>query len=218
MGLVRLHPDGSLDSTFNNFNNVLLGAEGGIITVCPTSDGGYLIGGSFTSYQGMPKGGIAKTDANGFLEPQYFNGSGFDTAPPVSTVWPYVNTITRGRNDQYYVGGSFAGFNGEPVQPVIRLNGPLTVGTEPAEAKKAAVTVQPNPARDRVIVTLSSEAPIFGTCSLRITDLTGREIKAAQFTGANTEVDISQLPLGLYLVTVTNGQGLRLQQKLVVQR
>ncbi|RMG53973.1 MAG: hypothetical protein D6722_29690, partial [Bacteroidetes bacterium] len=88
--LIRLHPDGRLDSSFNNFHTadykawgfgtaISTGAISGIYTVCETSDGGLLVGGRFSHYQGQPRQGLVKTDADGFLDPNYLYGSGVDS-------------------------------------------------------------------------------------------------------------------------------------------
>ena len=210
LGMVRLHTDGSLDSTFNNFNTVDP-VYGSITTVCPTSNGGFLVGGEFTAYQGVARGRIVKLDANGFLEPQYFTGTGIDAQPPAAiTSPPYVTSITRGPNDQYYVTGWFAGFNGDTVQPIIRLNGPQTVGIEPAIAKKAAVTVQPNPAKEHT--TLSWELPLLeGTAILVVTDVNGREV-ARQSIGSKQGQwvwDTRSAKAGMYFYQLLqNGQQL----------
>lgn len=77
--LIRLNADGSLDSSFNNFNSVI-SANSNINTVCTASDGGYLIGGCFRQYQGYNRNNIAKIDVNGYLDTTYFKGQGIDSA------------------------------------------------------------------------------------------------------------------------------------------
>ena len=79
--LVRLNPDGSLDSTFMNFSGPIDTNNFYVVTfpIAPTDDGGYLVGGTFNSYQGYPKPSIAKIDSSGAVEPQYFTSGGPDS-------------------------------------------------------------------------------------------------------------------------------------------
>ena len=213
LGLARLNIDGSLDSTFNNFNGIHRWDHGSVLTVYPTSDAGLLVGGRFTHYQGMQRGSIAKTDANGYLKPQYFTGTGFDGVPNGGGL-PTVHSISRVTNDQYYVMGRFNSYNGQPSQPVIRLNGPLTVGVG-AELEQPAFSLYPNPASGKVTVELS---PLSGSgATIKLHDLLGRQVLARPFLGAREEIAVDHLQKGLYLVSVTDARGQQWQQKLIVQ-
>src|SRR5690554_2278195 len=69
--LAKIHKDGTLDTTFMNFGAASNSFTAGVNDIAPTDDGGYLIGGDFTSYQGYFKNGIVKVDSNGKVEPQY---------------------------------------------------------------------------------------------------------------------------------------------------
>ena len=65
--LVRLNPDGSLDTTFTTgtgFNNTINALK-------LQSDGKILVGGSFTSYNGIPKSYIARVNSNGVLDTSF---------------------------------------------------------------------------------------------------------------------------------------------------
>ncbi|MCP4180982.1 MAG: delta-60 repeat domain-containing protein, partial [bacterium] len=130
--LIRLNVDGSLDSTFNNFNLNSIG--NGVGSVCSTTDGGYLIGGGFTQYQGYARNRIVKTDANGFIDTAYFNGQCIDSTFN-NLGSPYVVNIVKGNNDTYYVMGHFTYYNGEKVNPIIRIQG-LSVGINEVEKEK----------------------------------------------------------------------------------
>ena len=61
--IMRFHGDGSLDTTFMNFYNAEDTSRWGfpwIETVAPLDDGGFLVGGSFNKFQGVPYNDIAK--------------------------------------------------------------------------------------------------------------------------------------------------------------
>ena len=132
IGIVRINSDGSLDSTFNNFDNVT-GIHNEIRTACQTTDGGYLIGGFINSYQGHPRKNIVKTDTDGFIDLLYLNHAGIDSLDPLSTsngFLPFVQKIEKSlRGDAYYVMGWFLKYDNTSVKPIIKLHG-LTVGIE----------------------------------------------------------------------------------------
>ncbi|MCB0835396.1 MAG: T9SS type A sorting domain-containing protein [Bacteroidetes bacterium] len=172
--VARLNPDGSLDSTFNNFYSSI-GGRTAINTVCPTSDGGFLMGGTFTSYQGYPRNRIVKTDSNGFIDLQYFNGEGIDSSKNSANLPGGVTKIVPAQNDKYYVMGHFLKYNGQIVKPLIRILGlSYTVGIE-KEADKEILSVFPNPATDFIVFSWN-----FGhlnqKATLSIYDLAGRKI------------------------------------------
>ena len=154
--LIRINVDGSLDSTFNNYNSAI-NNYGGVSTVCPTTDGGYLIGGAFIHYQGYLRNNIVKTDINGFIDTNYFNGEGIDSTSlkNIPGDFPYVCSIKQGTNDTYYVMGYFTYYNGVHVNPIIRLKG-ISAGINEIKQEKGIVRVYPNPAKDNLTIETNS--------------------------------------------------------------
>ncbi len=147
--LVRINPDGSLDSTFNNFNGP--GPNSSVVKLCPTPDGGYLVGGYFKSYQGYPRGNIAKIDADGFLDTTVFTGAGFDTVGYNPAYSPgCVYEIIPAQNNKYYVGGQFNLFNGEEVKSIVRIFG--ETGDAVPEMESNYIYLFPNPAKEILII------------------------------------------------------------------
>ncbi|NVN96484.1 MAG: T9SS type A sorting domain-containing protein [Bacteroidetes bacterium] len=169
--LIRLNTDGSLDSTFNN---TISTESSWASSVCPTTDGGYLIGGGFKQYQGYIRNDIVKTDINGFIDTAYFNGLGFDSVFNQVGGTPDVQNIVKGTNDTYYVMGDFTYYNGVHVNPIIRIHG-LSVGINEVEKEKKELKVFPNPAKD--YVTFIWELPLLkDNAELIITDISGKSI------------------------------------------
>jgi hypothetical protein len=185
--LVRLNPDGSLDPTFMNFsgpidtNNFFSGTA----PIAPTDDGGYLVGGTFNSYQGFPRPGIAKIDSSGAVDPAYFNTGGPDSSIALGLGYPEIYFIHKSKFGGYYVGGDFLKWDGQPSQPLVRLNG-LVTGVEEApfgSAQGASVAVYPNPSNG--IFTVKSEVGIKG---VEVYDLMGSlvlERSSSVFEGAS---------------------------------
>ena len=73
--LVRLNPDGSVDNTFNSGS----GANSYIVTMDIQSDGKIIIGGYFSSYNGVAIENIARLNEDGTLDPAFNPGTGYNT-------------------------------------------------------------------------------------------------------------------------------------------
>jgi uncharacterized delta-60 repeat protein len=66
--IARLHPNGSLDSSFDPGTGITGGDYPVVTFVAAQPDGKVLVGGSFTSVNGMNRNGIARLNANGSLD------------------------------------------------------------------------------------------------------------------------------------------------------
>ena len=75
-GIARLNPDGSLDT---GFQNGMTGADA-VLSLVLQPDGKVIIGGGFTSVNGVTRYRIARLNANGSVDPLFHNGG---PAPPV---------------------------------------------------------------------------------------------------------------------------------------
>ncbi|MFZ4401441.1 MAG: T9SS type A sorting domain-containing protein [Bacteroidales bacterium] len=211
--LIRLNADGSLDSTFNNFNLKTIG--NGVGTVCPTTDGGYLIGGGFKLYQGYARSCIVKTDINGFIDTTYFNGPGIDSTH-YSGDTPYVGGIVKGTGDTYYLMGYFTYYNGVKVNPIIRIKG-LSVGINEVEKEKGEIKVFPNPAN--VYVEFRWDLPLLnGNNELLITDVNGKII--TKYTISNKKgqwvCDTHNIKRGVYFYEVKSDRENLCKGKVVI--
>ncbi len=203
--LIRLLPDGSLDSTFNNYNSLNWSDSfpSLAIHVCPTSDGGYLVGGQFKAYQGYERHNIVKTDKDGFIDTNYFNGLGIDsTLNNVSD--PFVYNIQRDSNDRYYLMGEFTYYNGQHVNPIIRIKG-LSAGIE-ENKEKNNMQLYPNPAKDEVNLSFP-KAIVNGVAE--IYDVSGIKVKEILLKGRQSHYTISTegLAAGFYIVSVRGEKG-----------
>ncbi len=109
--LSRINNDGSVDSTF-----VLTGTGFGSSNVyCMRSqeDGKIIVGGYFSTYNGIPTLNIARLNTNGSLDGTFSYGNGLT---------PYVSTIARQADGKILVGGSFTVFAQSTVGRIVRLN------------------------------------------------------------------------------------------------
>ncbi|WP_299518331.1 MopE-related protein, partial [uncultured Flavobacterium sp.] len=107
--LARLNADGSLDTTFNQGSGVLATVR----TASIQSDGKIIIGGLFSSYNGITRNRIARLNTNGSLDTTFDPGSGANNA-----VW---STATQ-PDGKIIIVGDFISFNDTPRNYVARLN------------------------------------------------------------------------------------------------
>lgn len=108
--IARINSDGSLDTTFDPGTGLSSGGAVQAIAIQP--DGKIIIGGLFVSYNGTPRGKIARLNANGSLDTGYVPDT-FD-----STVFD----IVIDENGKAVVGGAFDKFGTAAVGGVARLN------------------------------------------------------------------------------------------------
>lgn len=107
--VIRLLPNGDLDSSFtigtnpNSTPNLVL----------LQSDGKILVGGDFTTFNGITANKLVRLNANGSVDTSFSIGTGFDGK---------IYTLTLQNDNKILVGGSFSNFNGQPNKRIIRLN------------------------------------------------------------------------------------------------
>lgn len=80
--------------------------------------------------------------------------------------------------------------------------GTATRSTEPFTEGQKNVLVYPNPASDLLNVNLSG---IKGKSEVSLFDINGRQVLRREVNAANTQLDISSLPTGVYIIKIKNG-------------
>jgi uncharacterized delta-60 repeat protein len=117
--IARLNPNGSLDTTYiSGFQST---TTGGVYTLNLQNDGKIIIGGTFNSYAGLSRNGIARLNFNGSIDLTFDPGLG--VGGPTNN----QNDVLLLPNGKLLVGGSFANFNGQPRSHLVRLNSNGTV-------------------------------------------------------------------------------------------
>lgn len=107
--LIRLNDDGSKDNTFD----ISLGFNLSVYSITLLQNECYLIGGGFTSYNGIPQNYLIKLNSNGLKDNTFNIGNGFN-----NTVLKTVKTP----NNKILVGGFFTTFNSINQNRIIQLN------------------------------------------------------------------------------------------------
>ena len=106
--IIRLNSDGSVDSSFN----IGTGFSNNVRTLALQSDGKIIVGGIFTSYNGVSANRIIRLNSDGSIDSSFNIGVGFNTT---------VDTLTLQSDGKIIVGGSFTNYQNQPAGYLIRL-------------------------------------------------------------------------------------------------
>ncbi|MBX3731220.1 MAG: tandem-95 repeat protein, partial [Verrucomicrobiae bacterium] len=117
-GVARLNSDGTLDTSFWNGS---AGANSTVQALTVQGDGKALIGGSFSTVNGVARGGVARLNSNGTLDTGF--GDGLVGANGT------VQAVAIQSNGKVLIGGDFNGVNGVARGRVARLNTDGTLDT-----------------------------------------------------------------------------------------
>jgi uncharacterized delta-60 repeat protein len=112
---VRLNTGGTIDNTFNigtGFSTFNL-----ISTIKTQSDGKILIGGDFTSYDGVDSNRIARLNTGGTIDNTFNIGTGLTNG-----FNGYVQSIALQPDGKILAGGNFSSYSGVTSSRIIRLN------------------------------------------------------------------------------------------------
>ena len=108
--LARLRADGSVDGSFNP---EIAGTNVVVETIAVQSDGKILIGGVFATVNGIPRGNIAKLNADGSLDMTFGDSQAGANGK--------VNAIAQQPDGKILLGGSFTSVNADKRGGIARL-------------------------------------------------------------------------------------------------
>lgn len=114
--IVRLNAYGSIDPGFNPGS----GFNSEVKTIVLQSDGKIIVGGFFTSFNGIAMNRIARLNADGSLDTSFNPGSGFNSD---------VTTLVLQPDGKIITGGSFTSFDGTVINRIARLNSNGSIDT-----------------------------------------------------------------------------------------
>jgi uncharacterized delta-60 repeat protein len=110
--IVRLNPDGSIDSSFNTGTGPGSGFNTIVQSIVSQPYDKIIVGGSFVTYKGTTVNRIVRLNSNGSIDSSFNTGTGFDNT---------VYSIAKQSNGQFVVGGNFLNYNGTPAGCIIKL-------------------------------------------------------------------------------------------------
>jgi uncharacterized delta-60 repeat protein len=109
-GVARLNNDGSIDNTFDSG----LGIDHIVHSLSLQNDGKIIIGGQFTTFNGIIRKNIARINTNGSLDTTFNPGSGNTSG--------IVYTTSIQSDGKIIIGGDFTSFNGTSINRLARLS------------------------------------------------------------------------------------------------
>jgi uncharacterized delta-60 repeat protein len=115
---VRLNADGTRDTDIGT----VLGFTGAVYAIAIQSDGKIVVGGAFTTFNGVTVNCIVRLNADGTRDTAFTTNTG--TAANGS-----INAIAIQSDGKILVGGAFTTFNSTTVNRIVRLNTDGTLDT-----------------------------------------------------------------------------------------
>jgi len=185
--IIRLNADGTKDATFNTgtgFNNW-------VNAIAPQADGKILVGGQFTSYNGVSENHLIRLNANGTKDTTFNTGTGFDNI---------VNAIAPQADGKILVGGAFSSYNSNNSSAMLIALYTGNVLSINEFTNSNTIALWPNPTK--AILNINS---LFNdTISIvKIYDLQGKLVM--EFS--NNSINVSALSNGLYFVKIVTDKG-----------
>lgn len=122
--IARLNEDGTLDTSFDPGAGATGGTPASVRAIALQPDGKILIGGLFTTYNGVARNRIARLNADGTLDTSFDPGTGTS-----ATASHYINSIVLQPDGKILIGGLFTEYNGTARSRIARLNEDGTLDT-----------------------------------------------------------------------------------------
>lgn len=194
--IVRLNANGTLDTTFGSGTGVTgAGVNNMVLSIKVQLDKKIIIGGYFTSYDGISRNNIAILNADGTLDTIYDLGTGASSI---------VQDILIQPDGKIVIAGIFSSYNDNIVGRITRiLSSDIELSTE--EFNQKSLTIYPNPATNQIYFSEElSEIAVF--------DLLGKKINV---TYSSNSADISALPQGIYILKGLENTGKTITQKII---
>lgn len=131
--VARLNTDGSLDPAFDPST----GPDDIVASVAVQPDGKIVIGGNFSSYNGVARSHLARLNSNGTLD------LGFQAAAAMDQT---VRCIAVQPDGKIVIGGTFTNYNGTAANSIVRLNadGSQDLSFDPGTGATGATNGNPN--------------------------------------------------------------------------
>ena len=106
--IIRLNSDGTIDNGFGTGS----GFDSSVRVIKIQTDGKILVGGDFTSYNGVTANRIIRLNSDGTIDNGFDTGSGFDSS---------VFTIALGFVGRIVIGGAFTSYNGVSANRITNV-------------------------------------------------------------------------------------------------
>lgn len=181
--IIRLNPDGSLDTSFEE---AISTGGGSIQTISVQPDGKIIVGGFF----GGVLRNFTRLNSDGSVDSSFLEDVGFNASGNV-----YRTAIQT--DEKILVVGAFIKYNTHYRNGILRLHGDATADVEDFENSSALIDIYPNPTKD--YFNIISEDIIQ---SIELYDIAGRLIKTELVNGFEVQQNVSSLASGTYILKV----------------
>ncbi|MGV9004471.1 T9SS type A sorting domain-containing protein [Flavobacterium sp.] len=199
--IARLNADGTLDNTF--MASAAVAFDNIVYTTSLQSDGKIIIGGDFTSYNGIARNKIARLNTDGTLDVSFNPGSGANNN---------VRSSSIQTNGQIIIGGMFTSYNGTTKNRITRINSGAMLADLVFD--KNNFVIYPNPSKGVFNISTND---ITGTKWIVVYSVLGQKILSKVLNVNESTIDISSQPKGVYLYKVSGDNGEVKSGKLVVE-
>lgn len=226
MHLIRLMPDGALDSTFHNHTEYKHETQFtfgdfafSVNDIEQLENGNIIVGGSFTHMDGQLRRGIALVDSSGNLLNTAFTGAGCGLAAQLNSNSMYsgLASIDPAPDGSIYLVGEFNGFDDGLVSDtsqrmICRLHG-LHVGEVERTGPTEVLTLWPNPAKEQL--TISWPGHIGAVWRILSSD--GGELDRGSALCDQVVLDVRHFAEGMYTITMQDAHGAQRTAKWIKQ-
>jgi len=222
LSLLRLLPDGQLDSSFeprkikvdypiswdNNARSWIIDIEEN-----QSFPGHYFLGGFFNYYDDTLANCIAVVDDQGYIQENYFQGDGatenqYHLDNPDIYRIPAIIAIEQLPDGSLMLGGGFSEFMGVERYHLVKLN-QGTVGTQDQDRLSSPLKIYPNPAS--TILRWNKQAE-----KVELYDMVGKCVLDKELIDSRNELLLDGISPGLYSIVFHTEIG-AIIKKLVVQ-
>ncbi len=114
--IVRLNSDGTLDGSFNTGS----GLNGPVFSISIQNDGKIIVGGRFSSFDGIARNNIIRLNTNGSLDPTFNIGTGITSTIDAYTATVYTTSLQS--DGKVIIGGDFNYYNDVARVRIVRIN------------------------------------------------------------------------------------------------
>lgn len=131
LNLFRTNADGTLDPSFNNLSPIAGGSGIGLTAVASDAQGRIVVAGSFTTFQGVARPGLARVTPDGIVDPTFSPTVGLTGAPRYIRFLPDGSFYVMGvRSDVFPATTSIHRFSDDGSLHAVQLNlGSVSLGS-----------------------------------------------------------------------------------------
>lgn len=188
--IARLNTDGSLDTNFN----LGTGASSRVVSTSIQPDDKIIIGGYFTSYNGIARSGIARLNADGSLDTDFDPGTGLNSV---------VTSTTIQSDGKIVVGGYFTNYNGFGKNRIVRINGDSnTLSVSESKNLNSNFMVYPNPSSGLFYVKATLESAILS--KVEVKNSLGQTLISETNFDPNQALNLNNYANGMYFIQITS--------------